>query len=205
MEQINSFKVNHLKLKCGVFVADKYMIGNGVITTFDLRMKKPYQDPVMETGSIHALEHIIATYLRNDKMWGHKIIYFGPMGCRTGFYLIMLGDLIPEDILPLLERTFDYAAEFEGDIPGATPKECGFCLDMDLEMAKYDAALYYNLLIDVKKANLRYPVVKERKKTESKVKTTKGKGTTKKTSTKVSEKETNKNSEEVVEETKDKD
>lgn len=183
MESIPSFTVDHLKLKCGVFVSCKYQIGNGVLTTFDLRMKRPYHDPVMETGSIHALEHIIATYLRNDKMWGHKIIYFGPMGCRTGFYLIMLGDLMPEDILPLLERTFDYAAEFEGDIPGATPKECGFFVDMDLESANYDAALYYNVLIDAKKENLRYPVKRERKKADEKT-TAKKKPSAKKTSTK---------------------
>lgn len=167
MQTIPSFTVDHLKLKSGLFVSGKYEIGGSVLTTFDLRLKRPYHDPVMETGSIHALEHIIATYLRNDPLWGSRIVYFGPMGCRTGFYLIMTGDLSPEDILPLLERAFDYAAEFTGDIPGATPKECGYCVDMDLELAKADAALYYNILIDPKKENLNYPV-KRVKKTDKK-------------------------------------
>jgi S-ribosylhomocysteine lyase len=166
MENIPSFCVDHLKMKSGVFVSCKYAVGNIVLTTFDLRFKKPYAEPVMATGSVHAIEHLAACYLRNDEMWGQKIIYFGPMGCRTGFYLIMLGDLIPEDILPLLERTFDYVSDFEGEIPGANPKECGFCVDMDLEDAKADAALYYNILIDPKKENLRYPIKREKKKVE---------------------------------------
>lgn len=170
MNTIPSFTIDHLKMKSGVFVSCKYALSNIVLTTFDLRMKRPYHELVMETGSVHAIEHIAATYLRNDTMWGEKIIYFGPMGCRTGFYLIMLGDLLPEDILPLLERTFDYVSEFDGDIPGATPKECGFCVDMDLESAKADAAMYYNILIDPKKENLRYPVKKEKKITELKKK-----------------------------------
>lgn len=163
MDTIPSFTVDHLKMKAGVFVSCKYALSNVILTTFDLRMKRPYHEPVMDTGSVHAIEHLAATYLRNDKMWGHKIIYFGPMGCRTGFYLIMLGDLMPEDILPLLERTFDFVSEYSGDIPGATPRECGFFIDMDLDSAKADAAMYYNLLIDPKKENLRYPVKREKK------------------------------------------
>ena len=163
METIPSFTVDHLKLKAGLFVSRKDILGSGVLTTFDIRMKRPYHDAVMETGSIHALEHLIATYLRNDPLWGDKVIYFGPMGCRTGFYLIMVGDLSSQDILPLMERTFDFVSDYEGEIPGATPKECGFCVDMDLEMAKADAAMYYNLLIAPKKENLVYPVKRERK------------------------------------------
>lgn len=163
METISSFTVDHLKLKCGVFVSAKYDIGGSLITTFDLRMKRPYHDPVMETGSVHALEHILATYLRSDSLWGDRIIYFGPMGCRTGFYLIVAGDLTSEDIIPLLERAYDFASDFSGEIPGATPKECGYCVDMDLELAKADAAMYYNVLIDPKKENLRYPVKRARK------------------------------------------
>ena len=163
METIPSFTVDHLKLKAGLFVSRKDILGSGVLTTFDIRMKRPYHDAVMETGSIHALEHLIATYLRNDPLWGDKVIYFGPMGCRTGFYLIMVGDLSSQDILPLMERTFDFVSDYEGEIPGATPKECGFCVDLDLEMAKADAAMYYNLLIAPKKENLVYPVKRERK------------------------------------------
>ncbi len=134
-----------------------------MVTTFDLRMKRPYREDVMDTGSIHALEHICAAYMRNDPLWGDKIIYFGPMGCRTGFYLVVAGDLESEDILPLVERTFDFAGDFEGEIPGATPLECGYCVDMDLEGAKADATLYYNLLISAKKENFNYPKKRQRK------------------------------------------
>ena len=163
METIPSFTVDHTKLKCGLFVSRKDIIGSVTLTTFDLRLKRPYHDPVMDTGSVHALEHICATYLRNDALWGDRVIYFGPMGCRTGFYLIMTGDLSSEDVLPLVERTFDYASEYTGEIPGATPKECGYCVDMDLELAKADAALFYNVLISPKKENLFYPVKRVKK------------------------------------------
>lgn len=157
MELIPSFQIDHLRLKSGIFVSRKDRVAYETITTFDLRLKRPYQEEVMETGSIHALEHICATYLRNDPLWKDKIIYFGPMGCRTGFYLIVIGDVDTDMICPLIERTFDYASEFVGDIPGATPKECGYCVDMDLNQAKRDAAMYYNVLIDAKKENFVYP------------------------------------------------
>ena len=165
---VASFKVDHTKLKVGLFVSRKDYLGSNCITTFDIRMKRPYHDEVMTTGSIHALEHIIATYLRSDSLWGNRVIYFGPMGCRTGFYLLMAGDLESQDILPLIERTFDFVSDYEGEIPAATPKECGFCVDMDLEMAKADAAMYYNVMIAPKKENLVYPVKRERKKKEEK-------------------------------------
>lgn len=161
MDLIPSFQVDHLRLKPGLYVSRKDRIGYDTITTFDLRLKRPYQENVMETGSIHALEHICATFLRNEPLWKEKIIYFGPMGCRTGFYLIVIGDVGTDVICPLVERTFDYASEFEGDIPGATPKECGYCVDMDLNAAKIDAALYYNLLIEAKKQNFNYPQPKK--------------------------------------------
>lgn len=168
MQTINSFLIDHTKLKCGLFVSDRYNVGGVIVTVFDLRMKRPYHDEPMSTGSVHAIEHIVATYLRNDEMWGNKIVYFGPMGCRTGFYLIMVGDLLSEDILPLIERAFDFASDFEGEIPGATPKECGNCIDMDLDAAKEDAAEYYNVIIDPKKENLRYPVKRAKKVKEDK-------------------------------------
>ena len=164
METIASFQVDHLRLKSGLYVSRKDVVGDEVITTFDIRMKRPYQEDVMSTGSIHALEHICATYISNDELWKDKIIYFGPMGCRTGFYLIVAGDVTTDAIRPLIERTFDYASDFEGEIPGATPKECGFCVDMDLAEAKRDATLYYNVIIDGKKENFNYP--KPRKKKE---------------------------------------
>ena len=164
METIASFQVDHLRLKSGLYVSRKDVVGDEVITTFDIRMKRPYQEDVMSTGSIHALEHICATYIRNDELWKDKIIYFGPMGCRTGFYLIVAGDVTTDAIRPLIERTFDYASDFEGEIPGATPKECGFCVDMDLAEAKRDATLYYNVIIGGKKENFNYP--KPRKKKE---------------------------------------
>ncbi len=165
---VASFQIDHTKLKCGLFVSRKDMFGSNVITTFDIRMKRPYQEEVMTTGSIHALEHLIATYLRNDPLWGDHVIYFGPMGCRTGFYLLMAGDLSSQDILPLIERTFDFVSDYEGEIPAATPKECGCCYDMDLESAKTDATLYYNIIINPKKENLVYPVKRERKKSAPK-------------------------------------
>jgi len=164
MEKTPSFNIDHLKLKKGIFVSAKYDLGDGaLLTVFDLRMKRPYQEDVMETGSIHALEHLLATYLRNDKLWGDRIIYIGPMGCRTGFYLIISGDLTSEEILPLIERAFDYCAEFDGEIPAANPNQCGYCIDMDLTLANADAAMYYNVLIDAKKDNLHYPVKREKK------------------------------------------
>ena len=162
MEIIPSFTIDHLRLKAGLYVACKYAIGTETLTTFDIRMKRPYQEDVMTTGSMHALAHICETYLRNDPLWKDRIVYFGPMGCRTGFYFIVVGDVDTDIIRPLMERTFDYASDFEGEIPGATPKECGYCVDMDLEEAKNDAALYYNVLISGKKENFVYP--KPRKK-----------------------------------------
>lgn len=163
METIPSFKIDHLRLKAGLYVSRKDLLGDEMITTFDIRMKRPYREDVMSTGSVHALEHICATFMRNDELWGHRIIYFGPMGCRTGFYLIVAGDVDTETILPLIERTFDYVSDFEGEIPGATPSECGYCVDMDLEEAKRDAALYYNIIIDAKKENFNYPKPRKKK------------------------------------------
>lgn len=164
MDQIASFKIDHLRLKQGLYISRRDIIGNVVLTTFDIRMKRPYVDEVMTTGSIHTIEHIGATYLRNDELWGKKIIYFGPMGCRTGFYLIVVGEVDTDTILPLIERIFDYISEFEGNIPGASAIECGNYTDMDLEEAKRDSAIYYNVIVDEKKENFVYP--KERKKTK---------------------------------------
>ena len=167
MEPIPSFKIDHLRLKAGLYIARMDIIDDStVITTFDIRMKRPYQEEIMSTGSIHAIDHIAETFMRNDPLWGNKIIYFGPMASRTGFYLVVVGEVNTETILPLIERTFDYISDFEGDIPGATPKECGFCVDMDLDEAKRDATLYYNLLIDARKDNFNYPKPRKSRKTQ---------------------------------------
>ncbi|MDD4316574.1 MAG: S-ribosylhomocysteine lyase [Clostridia bacterium] len=163
MLKIPSFEIDHLRLKPGLYVSRKDEVSYETVTTFDIRMKRPYREDVMDTGAMHALEHICAAYMRNDELWGSKILYFGPMGCRTGFYLLVVGDIGTEEILPLIERTFDFASDYEGEIPGATPIECGYCVDMDLEGAKAHAALYYNLLIDAKKENFNYPKKRQKK------------------------------------------
>lgn len=157
METIPSFKIDHLRLKAGLYVSCKYDIGAETLTIFDIRMKRPYHEDVMTTGSIHALEHICGTFLRNDPLWKDRIVSFNPIGSRTGFFLTVVGDVDTDTILPLIERTFDYASEFEGDIPGATPKECGYCVDMDPDEARNDATMYYNVLIEGKKENFNYP------------------------------------------------
>lgn len=142
MDKIASFKVNHLVLEPGVYVSRKDMVGTEVLTTFDLRMTTPNKEPVMNTAELHTLEHICATFLRNHKDYKEDIIYFGPMGCRTGCYLIMAGDLESKDIIPLLLEMFRFARDFEGDIPGASPIECGNYLDQNLPMAKWLADRY---------------------------------------------------------------
>lgn len=157
METISSFQIDHLKLLRGLYLSKKYNIDGMVMTVFDLRMRRPYKDDVMGTGAIHAIEHIVATFLRNDDDFGNRIVYFGPMGCRTGFYLIIVGDLMPQDVLELLIRAFDYVVNFEGDIPGATPQQCGYCYDMNLDEAKLASNYYIKTLKDSKKENLNYP------------------------------------------------
>lgn len=160
---VKSFEINHIKMKAGLFLFSVDDVSYDAVTTFDLRLKRPYNEEVMDTGSIHALEHLCNDYLHNDALWGEKIILFAPNGSRTGFYLVVKGALTVEEIYPLVERTFDHISEFEGEVPGATPEECGFCIDIDLERAKIDAALYYNLLIEAKKENFTYPKKREKK------------------------------------------
>ncbi len=161
MKTIASFTVDHKKLKTGLYVSRKdYLNYGGVVTTFDLRLKKPNKEEPLSTASAHTIEHLAATYLRNDELWGERVVYFGPMGCRTGFYLIMDGDLDVQDVLPLVVRTFDFISEYEGVIPGTTEKECGNYLDHDLEEARADATDYYNVLIKGTKTNFNYPGVK---------------------------------------------
>ena len=141
MEKIASFTIDHLRLETGVYVSRTDRIGNETITTFDIRMTKPNFEPVMNTAEIHAIEHLGATFLRNHQVFKEKIIYFGPMGCRTGFYLLIAGEYVSNDILPLTIELFEFIANFEGDIPGASAKDCGNYLDMNLNMAIFLAKI----------------------------------------------------------------
>ena len=142
METIKSFTVDHKRLLPGVYVSRKDSTGHDVVTTFDIRMTRPNFEPVMNTAEIHTLEHLGATFLRNHEEWGDKIIYFGPMGCRTGFYFLLAGDYESEDIISLLREMFEFVCHFEGEIPGAAPEACGNYLDQNLPMAKYLAEKY---------------------------------------------------------------
>ena len=142
METIKSFTVDHKRLLPGVYVSRKDSTGHDVVTTFDIRMTRPNFLPGMNTAEIHTLEHLGATFLRNHEEWGDKIIYFGPMGCRTGFYLLLAGDYESEDIISLLREMFEFVCHFEGEIPGAAPEACGNYLDQNLPMAKYLAEKY---------------------------------------------------------------
>ncbi|MDY3910183.1 MAG: S-ribosylhomocysteine lyase [Eubacterium sp.] len=142
METIASFTVDHMRLLPGVYVSRKDSTGHDIVTTFDIRMTRPNYEPVMNTAEIHTIEHLGATFLRNHKTMGKKIVYFGPMGCRTGFYLILAGDYESDDIIPLVREMFEFIRTFEGDVPGAAPNECGNYLDMNLPMAKFLADKY---------------------------------------------------------------
>ncbi len=158
MKKIASFTVNHLDLLPGIYVSRKDYVGEEVLTTFDLRLTAPNKEPVMNTAEIHTIEHLAATYLRNDQEWADKVIYFGPMGCRTGFYLILAGDLASGDILPLVTKTFEFIRDFNDEVPGASPRDCGNYLDMNLPMANWVADRYLSKTLYVAtEANLTYP------------------------------------------------
>ena len=158
MEKITSFTIDHLKLLPGVYVSRKDMVGDRVVTTFDIRMTRPNFEPVINTAELHAIEHLGATFLRNHKEWGKNILYFGPMGCRTGFYLLLNGDYESKDIVSLLKEMFTFIKDFEGEVPGACAKDCGNYLDINLPMAKYVAAKYLNeVLTDITNDRLVYP------------------------------------------------
>jgi len=157
MERITSFSVDHLRLQPGLYVSRVDAVGSERITTFDLRLTSPNEEPVMNTAEMHTIEHLAATYLRNDPGWKDKVLYFGPMGCRTGFYLLLAGELESKDALPLVRNCFAFIANYEGDIPGASPIECGNYLDMNLPMAKYWGRRYSELLNDPDLSQLTYP------------------------------------------------
>ena len=157
METIASFTVDHLKLLPGVYVSRKDSTGKDIVTTFDIRMTRPNYEPVMNTAEIHAIEHLGATFLRNHETMGDKIVYFGPMGCRTGFYLILAGDYESGDVVPLLKEMFTFICDYEGKIPGAAPEECGNYLDLNLPMAKYMAKRYLSDVLEhITKERLEY-------------------------------------------------
>ena len=157
MEKIASFTIDHIKLQPGVYVSRKDKIGAETVTTFDLRVTSPNDEPVMNTAEIHAMEHLGATYLRNDPEWSDRVIYFGPMGCRTGFYLLLAGDLTSEEILSLMKNCFRFMAEYDDEIPGASAKDCGNYLDLNLPMANYWAKRYLALLENIPADRLVYP------------------------------------------------
>lgn len=158
MEKITSFTIDHLRLLPGVYVSRKDPAGDAVITTFDLRMTRPNCEPVMNTAEMHTIEHLAATFLRNHPVYGNRVIYFGPMGCRTGFYLLLCGDFESVDIVPLMTELFEFIRDFEGEVPGACAKDCGNYLDMNLPMAKYLAAKYLDeVLYDIEEDRLVYP------------------------------------------------
>lgn len=158
LEKIASFTIDHLRLNCGIYVSRKDKVGEETITTFDIRMKLPNREPVLGQGAIHTIEHLAATYLRNRPDWKDRIVYWGPMGCLTGNYLLMRGDLSPRDILPLLCDTFAFIADFEGEIPGATAKDCGTWLLHDLPMARLESRKFLEeTLLKATEENLNYP------------------------------------------------
>lgn len=160
MEKIASFTVNHLVLEPGVYVSrvDADPATGAVVTTFDLRLTAPNREPVMDTAAVHAIEHLGATYLRNEPAWRDRVVYFGPMGCRTGFYLILFGEHASAEVAPLVRGTFEFIRDFEGEIPGARPEECGNWHDADLTAARWWARRYLEGTLEhIDEAHLVYP------------------------------------------------
>ncbi|WP_024655433.1 S-ribosylhomocysteine lyase [Borrelia hispanica] len=157
MNKISSFTIDHTKLQPGIYISRKDTFENLTLTTVDIRMKTPNKEPVINNAEMHTIEHIGATLLRNNKVWGDKIIYFGPMGCRTGFYLILLGNYESKDLIDLISWLFNEITNFQGNVIGATEKECGNYQDHNLNMAKYESNKYLETLENIKKENLIYP------------------------------------------------
>ena len=157
MEKITSFTIDHIKLQPGLYVSRKDKVGSETVTTFDLRLTSPNEEPVMNTGEVHTIEHLAATYLRNGPNWKDKVLYFGPMGCRTGFYLLMAGDLESSDVVELVKNCFCFIREFRDEIPGANAMDCGNYTDMNQPMANYWGAKYAALLENITPDRLVYP------------------------------------------------
>lgn len=158
MKKIPSFTIDHTRLNRGIYVSRKDFVADEVITTFDVRMKLPNREPALHQGAIHTIEHLAATFLRNHPVWKDRIVYWGPMGCLTGNYLIVKGDLTSRDILPLMQETFLFIANYEGEIPGATERDCGNYILQDLAMARYEAKKYLDETLNcATDDNLIYP------------------------------------------------
>ena len=157
MEKITSFTIDHNKLQPGLYVSRVDMVGSEPVTTFDLRLTSPNEEPVMNTAEMHTIEHLAATYLRNEPTWKEKVLYFGPMGCRTGFYLLLAGKLCSRDVLPLVLDCFRFIGSFRGEVPGASARDCGNYLDMNLPMANYWGNRYTSLLENLDDSRLVYP------------------------------------------------
>ena len=158
MKPIASFTIDHLRLLPGLYVSRKDMVNTETVTTFDIRITRPNFEPVMNTAEIHAIEHLGATFLRNHPAFGKKTIYFGPMGCRTGFYLLLAGDYESKDIVPLMIELYEFIRDFKDEVPGASPKDCGNYLDMNLGMANYLAKRYLDdVLYHIDDTRLIYP------------------------------------------------
>ena len=156
MKKITSFTIDHIKLQPGLYVSRKDKVGAETVTTFDLRLTKPNDEPVMNTAEVHTIEHLAATYLRNEPTWKDKVLYFGPMGCRTGFYLLLTGDYTSKDVVPLVLDCFRFIRDYRGEVPGASPKDCGNYLDMNLSMANYWGRKYAALLENIDDNRLVY-------------------------------------------------
>ena len=158
MQKIASFTVNHLALLPGVYVSRRDRAGDSVVTTFDIRMTRPNFEPVMNTAEVHTIEHLGASFLRNHPVWADKTIYFGPMGCRTGFYLLLSGEYESKDIIPLMKELFAFIRDFSGEVPGARARDCGNYMDMNLPMANYLARRFYDEVLEqISEERLIYP------------------------------------------------
>ena len=159
MKKIASFTIDHIRLKRGIYVSRQDSIGNDIVTTFDIRMKEPNREPALSPSALHTIEHLAATFLRNHPIWADRIVYWGPMGCLTGNYLLMKGDLTSADVLPLMTETFSFIANFEGEVPGASARDCGNYLLMNLPEARWEAAKYLHEVLEcATEENLYYPV-----------------------------------------------
>ena len=162
MEKIASFTIDHLRLEPGIYVSrkDADPTTGSVVTTFDIRITAPNREPVMDTAAVHAVEHLGATYLRNNDEWKDRILYFGPMGCRTGAYLLLFGDYESKDIVDLVRGMFEFIRDYEGEVPGAKPQECGNWHDSDLNMAKWWSKRFLeNTIYCIDDAHMTYPQI----------------------------------------------
>ena len=158
MEKIPSFTIDHIRLKRGIYVSRRDTVGGEMVTTFDVRMKEPNREPALSPSAVHTIEHLAATFLRNHCEWADKIIYWGPMGCLTGNYLIVKGELSSADILPLVKETFEFVASFDGEVPGASARDCGNYLLMNLPEARWEAKKYLSEVLEcATDENLCYP------------------------------------------------